>query len=506
MLGEPCYNAIFGSSTVCDNCPVKGLNDNNNRYSVEAYQQTNEAWYSSTASMVELPDSQRINIISATDVTDFMERMNSRDTLTGLLTFSKFESEVMRMIAGQPDAQYVILYCDIDKFKNINDEWGYSIGNELLKYYASKVNDFISSTEILCRITADKFILLLNYKNKNQLLERVYKTYLKINNDFRIKYPKINPVFVSGVYFLTQEDKVISVAIDKANLARKTIKGGHKSNIAVYDESFHKKVTSEKMIENNMFEALKNNEFFVCMQPKIDLQTSKIIGAEALVRWKLPSGQVMGPMEFIPIFERNGFIDELDFYVYDITFRSLRQWLEKGNEPFIVSINVSRIHIKDSKFLERLDKLVEKYKIPTSCIELEITESMFFNELDRLLWIMNSLRKRGFLISIDDFGSGYSSLNLLKTLPIDIIKLDREFFMKNRMQDNDKIVISGIISLAKGLGLKVISEGVETLEQAEFLKESSCDMAQGFLFYQPLPMEDFYQLMSSSKSNEYFMN
>jgi EAL domain-containing protein (putative c-di-GMP-specific phosphodiesterase class I) len=214
----------------------------------------------------------------------------------------------------------------------------------------------------------------------------------------------------------------------------------------------------------------------------------------------------MGPMEFIPIFERNGFIDELDFYVYDITFRSLRQWLEKGNEPFIVSINVSRIHIKDSKFLERLDKLVEKYKIPTNCIELEITESMFFNELDRLLWIMNSLRKRGFLISIDDFGSGYSSLNLLKTLPIDIIKLDREFFMKNRMQDNDKIVISGIISLAKGLGLKVISEGVETLEQAEFLKESSCDMAQGFLFYQPLPMEDFYQLMSSSKSNEYFMN
>jgi EAL domain-containing protein (putative c-di-GMP-specific phosphodiesterase class I) len=231
------------------------------------------------------------------------------------------------------------------------------------------------------------------------------------------------------------------------------------------------------------------------MQPKIDLHSLQITGAEALVRWKLPTGEYIGPMEFIPVFENNGFITELDFYVYEKTFRALRQWIDAGKQPIIVSVNVSRIHLNDSRFLERLDYLVEKYKIPTNLIELEITENIFFKELDRLIFIMNSLRKRGFLISIDDFGSGYSSLNLLKTLPIDILKLDREFFMQNEMRENDKIIISGIITLAKGLGLKVISEGVETIEQVKFLRENSCDMAQGFLFYKPLPLDDFIDLI-----------
>jgi EAL domain-containing protein (putative c-di-GMP-specific phosphodiesterase class I) len=254
-------------------------------------------------------------------------------------------------------------------------------------------------------------------------------------------------------------------------------------------------ISQEKKIENQMYEALKNNEFIVYMQPKIDLVSGLIAGAEALVRWKMPDGQILNPSEFIPTFEKNGFIDELDFYVYEETLKTLRYWLDIGKRPIIISLNVSRVHIKDSKFITKLDNLVKKYNIPSNLIEFEITENIFFNEQERLIYIMNSLRKKGFLISIDDFGSGYSSLNLLKMLPIDILKLDREFFMGNNMDQNDKIIISGIISLAKSLGLKVVSEGVETEEQAAFLRESCCDMAQGFLFYKPLPMEEFIKLI-----------
>ncbi|MHB8128509.1 MAG: bifunctional diguanylate cyclase/phosphodiesterase [Mobilitalea sp.] len=495
MLGDLCYKAIHGKDAPCDPCPLRGLNEMNNRYSIEAYNEVTDTWYSTTASTETMPNGDKINIICSSDVTGFIDRVNSKDALTGLLTLSKFEAEGMKLIAGNSNSMHLIIYCDFDKFKNINDEWGYSIGNEALVYFAKTAGKFISPSELFCRIAADEFVMMLSYDNKLDAVERIRNSYQLIAKEFKIKYAKFNPVMTCGIYFLSKEDKVLSIAIDKANLVRKSIKGIHKSNYAIYDDSLHLQVTKEKLIENSMYKALRNNEFVVYMQPKIDLSTTMIIGAEALVRWRLSSGEVLGAIEFIPIFEKNGFIEELDFYVYEMTFQAIRQCMDIGKSELVVSMNVSRIHLNDSNFLERLDALVEKYMIPTRLIELEITESMFFVEPDRLLFIINNLRKRGFVISIDDFGSGYSSLNLLKTLPVDILKLDREFFMSNVMENQDKIVISSIISLAKGLGLKVISEGVETADQLAFLKESYCDMAQGFLFYKPLPMEEFIELL-----------
>lgn len=493
-LGEVCYKAIFGRDTPCDPCPLAGLKDNIKRYSIEAYNEQNDFWYSSTASKVVMPDGQGMYLICYSDVTGFMERVKSTDSLTGLITVSKFEAEAMKLIAACDNNQYAILYMDINKFKNINDEWGYSIGNDILIEFSGIVSKLINPPELFCRVVADKFILLLSYQDKEKLIERITLSFEKVEQELKHLFPCVNPIFVSGLYFLTANDKVLSEAMDKANLARKTLKEVHKSNLIIYDDILHESIMKENLIENRMFEALRNQEFHVFMQPKIDLASMKMIGAEALVRWRLPSGIYMSPMEFIPIFERNGFIDELDFYVYEKTFQGLREWLDMGKEEIIVSVNVSRYHLNDSRFIERFHDLVRRYHIPSRLIELEITESIFFKELDRLINIMNSLRERGFLISIDDFGSGYSSLNLLKTLPIDILKLDREFFMQNQMRENDKIIISSIISLAKGLGLKVISEGVETSEQAEFLRENCCDMAQGYLFYKPIPMEDFVQM------------
>jgi diguanylate cyclase (GGDEF)-like protein len=414
--------------------------------------------------------------------------------MTGLLTFTRFEVEAMKIL-NSSNAKYMVLYTDFDKFKNINDEWGYSIGNEILISYAELGSRYLKSDELFCRITADKFILFLSYKTKKEALERIDKAYIEIAGGIRKNYPKITTVVIGGIYFLKPEDKNISLAVDKANIARKTIKGNHRSHFVIYDEFLHRQVTKENGVASKMREALRNNEFIVYMQPKVDLATAKIIGAEALVRWRVPSGEILGAQEFVPIFEKNGFITELDFYVYDKTMKALRQWLDMGKQEIVVSLNVSRLHLKEARLIDYLDYLLKKYQIPSRLIELEITENMFFAEIDRLKNIIDILRNNGFLISIDDFGSGYSSLNLLKTLPIDILKLDREFFMENHMGDHDKIIISGIISLAKGLGLKVISEGVETKEQLEFLKESCCDMAQGYLFYKPMPMEEFVDLL-----------
>lgn len=494
-LGAMCYNVIYGRETPCDPCPLSGLNTYANTYSIETYHNKDNAWYSTTATREVLPDGSSIDLICSVDVTGFIDRVHSTDAMTGVLTLSKFEAEAMKLISGSSKNKYCIIYCDFDKFKNINDSWGYSIGNEVLIHFAKLIDRSIKGTELTCRISDDKFLIMLSYKNKSETIERIKVFYNQLEEYFSETFPRIKIVITGGIYFLKQEDKVLSIAIDRANLARKTVKGTHKSDFAIYDNFLHTQVSKEKMIENRMNEALKNNEFIVYLQPKIDLSSRKIVGAEALVRWRFPSGQILSPNDFIPIFEKNGFVTDLDFYVYEKTLSTLQKWLLQGNPEIIISINVSGIHLNEANFLDRFLGLLEKYNIPPRLIELEITESIFFKELDRLVLIINSFRQKGFLISIDDFGSGYSSLNMLKTLPIDILKLDREFFMWNEMGVQDKIVISGIISLAKGLGLKVVSEGVETEEQVEFLLESSCDMAQGYLFYKPMPVEEFEKLL-----------
>jgi diguanylate cyclase (GGDEF)-like protein len=493
-LGEVCYKAIFGRKKPCETCPVTGLT-NCNRYSVEAYNEKMDAWLSTTASTVDTPSGQKMCLICSSDVTGFIDRVKSKDILTGLITLSKFEAEAMKLIASAKNIQYAILYYDFDKFKFINDEWGYSLGNEILKYFAKRMSRLLSSTELFCRISGDTFVILLSYRNKDEALNRIDMIKQSIQNDYNKQYPKVNPIIITGVYFMTPDDKILSVAMDKANIARKKIKGSHKSNYAIYDETLHNEITREKMIENQMVDAIQNKEFIVYMQPKVDLRTLEIIGAETLVRWRTSDGLIMNPMEFIPIFEKNGFILELDYYVFEESFKALRSWLDLGKEPLILSINVSRLHIADPYFLSKLTMLVLKYQLPTNLIEIEITESIFLDGIDRLCELMLKLRDKGYLISIDDFGSGYSSLNLLKKLPVDIIKIDKEFFMANTMDEKDKIVITNIINLAKGLGLKVIAEGVETLEQARFLRECNCDMVQGYFFYKPMPLEDFENLI-----------
>lgn len=494
-LGQLCYKAIMNRKKPCDICPIKGLKEKEQRYSVESYDERFQAWYSTTASMVESNEGEEMYLLCRSDVTGFLDRVKAIDPLTGILTMTKFEAEVMKKFAClNQDQKSAVIYLDVDKFKYLNGEYGYEIGDRVLKFVSKTISEQLLGGELFCRVTGDNFILFLQDMDEETLLSRFNEMILNTVEKVRKSINRLNIVISSGICFV-EDDKVFSSVLDKANLAKKTKKGYHKSICVVYDDEFKSQMEKEKEIERQMLEALKNREFIVYYQPKINLVNHEIIGAEALVRWKTSAGVIRNPIEFIPVFENNGFILELDFYVYEEVFRKLREWMDQGKKPMLISVNVSRLHIDDTKFLSKLDALVEKYQIPTCYVEIELTESAVFNNMEKLLEVFYNLRKRGFVISIDDFGSGFSSLNLLKNLPVDVLKLDKEFFLKNSMTGRNKVVILNIIQLAKGLGLEVISEGVETQEQAEFLEKCGCDMAQGYLFYKPLQVEEFEKLL-----------
>ena len=240
--------------------------------------------------------------------------------------------------------------------------------------------------------------------------------------------------------------------------------------------------------------ALKHEEFLVYLQPKFDLLSNKVCGAEALVRWKQKNGKMIYPDDFIPIFEKNGFIVNIDLYIYEKIFKKVKEWIDKGIDVVPISLNVSRAHTKNLDFIKKVLNLVDIYNIPVNTIEFELTESIFSTDLNYLNDFIQKIRKNGFKVSIDDFGSAYSSLNLLKEIEVDIIKLDKAFLsnvedFKNSYKD--KVIIESIIKMAKELNLKVVCEGIETEEQKELLKNMGCEVGQGYIFSKPISIYEF---------------
>ncbi|MBW6410597.1 putative bifunctional diguanylate cyclase/phosphodiesterase [Clostridium weizhouense] len=435
------------------------------------------------------------NLICFSNITNFIDRITSKDSLTGLLTLSKFEIIAKNLLNKQNEKQFALIYCDIDKFKYINETLGYAAGNKILIDFAKLSSAYLYKDELICRCSADKFIILLEYINMETLKNRLNNFNKKFIEIKKLYFNNIKISLIAGIYLIKSIDNSLISIIDKANIARKTIKGYHKSYYAFYDDKLHMQITKEKEIENLMLSSLENKEFLVYLQPKIELSSKKIVGAEALVRWLSPLKKLISPVEFIPLFEKNGFIIDLDFYVYEEVLKKMRSWIDEGKDLIPISLNVSRLHLNDTDFISRLKKLTQKYNIPTSLIELELTESIFFENVDYLLKTIEELKLLGFTCSIDDFGSGYSSLNLLKDLPIDVLKLDKDFFPNHYINKKEKVIISNIVKMAKELDITVLSEGIETEEQADFLTEIGCTMAQGYLFDKPMPINTFEKKM-----------
>lgn len=423
-----------------------------------------------------------------------IDYLTNYDSLTKLSSQSKFRRDVAEELEKNPEATYAIVYLDINKFKYINDALGYEAGDDLLREMARTVSGGAFDVLFTCRVSSDNFVLLMTYVSDQQIRENL----TKLNESFinKIKFCSVgNSIYiVSGVAKLSYGQDVMAT-IDNANIARKSIKKNNDVRCCFYDKKLEEKVLLEMDICNSMQQALEDEEFAMYLQPKVKLENHQIVGAEALTRWIRKDGRIMVPDQFIPLFEKNGFIISLDFYIYEQACKALRKWMDLGISPVTISVNVSRVHLNTDNFVEKVLGLVETYGVPHDCLEFELTESIFLDNTDRAMETMHQLRNEGFSVSIDDFGAGYSSLNLLKDMTSDVLKLDKEFFRKGDMKNEEKIIVSSITNMAKQLKMKVLSEGVETEAQSEFLKDISCDMAQGYLFAKPMPEEEFTKLL-----------
>ncbi len=420
------------------------------------------------------------------------------DSLTGLYNEEKFEEAARALIRFDKDIKYCIIMLDINKFKAINERYGYKNGNNILKYVASVVKNTIPDNAVCARLYADSYGIFMQYEKEEDIVSLVRLLYDKIRTT-----PYNIAVLTSyGIFLADTADKLfmnVRTMKDRALIAKAMIKREAVNYYAFFTDEFSNEIIMEQDVEKDMYRALKEGEFMVYLQPKVSLSTERLIGAEALIRWKHPDKGVIAPDNFVPIFEKNGFIMQLDRYVCEEVCRFLHKMMEEGRGIVPISVNLSRLHVYNGAIVEYLLELIEKYNIPPHYLRFEITETSFITNMDALIDIVEKLRNIGFKVEMDDFGSGYSSLNMLRNVPVDTIKIDKEFFDKKLDDEKGKIVISHTIAMAKELKLEVLAEGVETEEHAKFLRESNCDLAQGYLFSRPMTLVDFEEKFMSRK-------
>lgn len=420
-----------------------------------------------------------------------MEYRADYDSLTGLYNSETFYRKASETIHLNPDTKFVIISIDVDRFRLINDRYGIDAGNRALKALGKAFREIAPTNSIAKRYQADVFSILLPYEYDQDLIE--YMTKLSgLMRDTKVLPMSITLTY--GIYKVVDRDIPIRLMCDRARAVKKQVKSNALTNYAVYDDVIRLRLREQAEIEEEMQNALANREFVMYLQPQIDIKTKKLIGAEALVRWKHPIKGVMVPAQFLGLFESNGFITKMDMYIWEEACKYLAD-LKSRNVDIPISVNISRVHIGNTALCDILLGLVNKYGIEPERLELEITENLFIEDVDELFDEMRHLKDAGFKILMDDFGSGYSSLNMLRSAPVDTLKIDRFFLDEIMSTDRGKIIVESSVRMAKQLGLSVVAEGVETEEQLNFLEGIECDIAQGYYYSRPIPTEEFEQFM-----------
>lgn len=420
-----------------------------------------------------------------------IEQYAFKDPLTGYSNKTRFMLSAQKLLWSRDPSAYVAVSLDIDKFKRINNMHGFDVGNRILKEISEVVERDMTHGELFCRETDDRFDMLLHYKTEEMTEQRISKMIERIAKLPQMIGGSFQYTISCGIYVLKKADKDIYGAIEWANIARENAKGHRQNWASWYDDSMHLKIIQEQDIENRMETALYEKEFQVYYQPKIHLKDEKIAGAEALVRWKTKDGTMLYPDQFIPVFESNSFILKLDLYMFEQVCIQLCKWLDEGIEPVPVSVNLSRVHLSEPDFHIKYTDILGKYQVPPNLLEIELTESTIFENISQMNFVVNAFKEAGLKVSVDDFGSGYSSLNLLKDLSFDYLKLDKEFLNTASVTERGKKVICGTKFLADQLDMTLLAEGVETLQQVEFLRSIGCDLVQGYYFAKPMPLEAF---------------
>lgn len=429
-----------------------------------------------------------------------LHRMAFIDSITEGRNRTSFELDAGGAIRTAPPATYVLVSLDIEKFKVVNDLFGIEAGDRTLHYVYTVLERQLQPGEFAARISADTFSLLLLNQGPEALVKRMEDLAQTINSFNQGKSHKYLLSIAAGFYPVEEPHLPMTQLQDRATLARKQIKGANMGNqlclCRFYDHKDTLRLSREKDIENRMWDALQSGEFLVYLQPKQDLRSGKIGGAEALVRWQHPEKGLVPPGDFIPLFEKNGFIVEVDLYVFEQVCRLMVRWQEEGLPLTTVSVNMSRLHLANGSFLSRYEAIRQRYGIDPQLLEIEITETLIFQNPQMFVSVIDEIRRCGYRCSIDDFGSGYSSLNTLKDIHVDTLKLDRAFFASPDMSDpREGDIIGVVVELAQKLHMTTVAEGIETPEQAQFLKKIGCDYLQGYLFSRPVPVAEFEKMM-----------
>ena len=429
-----------------------------------------------------------------------MKHMLYTDALTGYPNYKALTEEAPRLIGSHPES-YAIVYMDMHQFKSVNDTFGYDAGDRLLKEISGLVSGFVKKNERFARMYADKFVLLLQFEGQGAFAKRMELLSAGLDGlcTGKGEFETVNLLFSGGIFRLQKDACDLDMACDRANYAKDTISELCANTFVYYDDVMRSRILSERALEGSMQRALDNGEFIPYYQPKVNVITGEVVGVEALVRWNHPERGILPPGAFIPFFEKNGFVVKIDFDIFDQVCMRLREWIDGGNEPVPVSINFSRRHMLDRRFVQKIKDIADRRHAPPALLEIEITETVELESLDVAVEFARSLKKCGFSISIDDYGTGYSSISFLQKIPFDVLKLDKSFIenaMKSQMAGD---IMRHLVMAVRDNGVRVLCEGIETEEQRDFIISQNCRFAQGFLYAKPMPWDAFERYLSRSK-------
>lgn len=436
-----------------------------------------------------------IGAVSALYFRNSQMKAQNIDMLTKGMNESAFR-QMTEELLKKSSLGYTFLIIDIKKFSQVENLYGREIGDEVLVtiYHALAAN--LKAGEFICRARADMFYLLINESDEEGVKKRIYA--LDDSVYFLETLPIQEKLFLSiGAYIIDQKNDTFAHAVDCANYCRRESENyqDRNSHMEIYGYTFQDHREREKRYHDMADIALKEGHFHMYLQPKYELVNETVAGAEALFRWIDPEQGMMPLGEFMPLFEKDGFIRQVDYFIFESALKLLQKWLDTGVRPVKISVNLSRSHFTELEFFEKkFLPIYEKYHVPKELLEFEISENILLDGAGMLIGFVKKLQKMGFSCSMDDFGSGYSSLNTLKSLPVSVIKLDGKMFGEQE-KERGKIVSKGIIQIARELNIEVVAEGVETKEYVDFLKEQKCDLIQGYYFGKPMPVDDFEKVM-----------
>lgn len=417
-----------------------------------------------------------------------LEHLAFVDPITGGISFTKFSIDMKDVFNKSPNKKYYIFVFDIDNFKYINSFYGFRMGDKILKQLYETYHLQLLDDELIARTHGDHFILLLSDASEERL-QSLFTSEISLYD--------VTIYIAAGLYAISDKNESVNLMADKASVAAKRLKGMRHKAIEVYSEEINQNIAKNEQIKRAIEDALIHGEIIPYFQPKVDINTGRLAGAEALARWRLNDGKIIPPGEFIPVCEQTGLINLVDMTIFEQTLKFIRSNLDCGINCTPISVNFSKMHLLNVDFLQTILQKLKEYNVPPELIELELTETVIFDNHKWINDFISNLHEVGVQVSMDDFGSGYSSLHMLKEVEIDVLKIDRGFLKDTVDSDRQRVIFGAIVQMAKSLHMKVVVEGVETTENISLMKEFGCSIAQGFYYSRPVDSVEFQKIYAA---------